>query len=211
MRSKIIEGLDGRPKWLEWRHAGIGSSDASVIMDVSRFKSREELREEKSKSFTGEDQANSYIKERGNRIEVLVRSILEDKHQTGYPATNFECVDFNFMRASLDGYSQSTKVGIEIKLLSVFNPTKPNTETAGYKKWQEAQKGIIPEEYVPQVQHQLMVTGAEKLFFVGLKDVKGQDILKDNLAIVECFPDKAYQDRLFLEECKFWRQVSERR
>lgn len=208
---KQVFNFPDRKLWLEWRHQGIGSSDASVIMDVSRFKSREELRIEKSNPFTGEDQANSFIKERGNKIETLVRAILEDKHQTTYPSMNCTHEGFDFMRASLDGISEDRKTIIEIKLLSVVNPEKPNYTTEGYKKWEAARAGKVPDEYYPQVQHQLMVTGAERCWFVGLKDIKKQDVLYDNLAIIEVLPDKGYITTLAKKEFEFWWQVQERK
>src|SRR5207249_3760503 len=44
----VIVGLhQGTPEWREWRHTGIGSSDACVIMGENRFKSVAELLREK--------------------------------------------------------------------------------------------------------------------------------------------------------------------
>lgn len=201
-----------RKLWLEWRHGGIGSSDASVIMDVSRFKSKEELRVEKSMPFTGEDQANTYIKDRGNKIEIFVRTALEDKHNTTYYPLNCSHEGINFMKASLDGISEDRKTIIEIKLLTVVNPDKINTNTEGYKKWQSAyENNKVPDEYYPQVQHQLMITGAEKCLFIGYKEVKGRpSSIEGNLAIVEVFPDKEYIDQLAKKEFEFWWSVQKR-
>lgn len=205
--------FDNRELWLEWRKGGIGSSDAAVIMDVSRFKSREELRNEKITGVKFEDQANSYVKDRGNYIEGFVRTALEDKHQTTYRTLNTINSSFGFMRASLDGISEDKKTIIEIKLLSVLNKDKPNYQAAGYLKWQAArEKNEIPVDYYPQIQHQLMVTGADRCYFVGYKEIKGEAPKPEgNLAIVEVLPDKNYIRELAKREFAFWYEVQERK
>jgi len=208
---KIVVNFPDRLTWLNWRHSGIGSSDASVIMDVSRFKSREELRVEKSQPFTGEDQANSYIKERGNRIETLVRTVMEGKHGHTYAPMNCIHDAFEFMRASLDGISPDQKTIMEIKLLSTVNPVNINTSTPGYQKWIGVAKGIVPEEYYPQVQHQLMITGAERCWFVGCKEERGNSsITEQHLSVCEVLPNKEYIEQLAKKEFEFWWQVQQR-
>ena len=43
----IIELVQGTREWLEWRHKGLGASDASTIMGENRFKSAAQLLQEK--------------------------------------------------------------------------------------------------------------------------------------------------------------------
>lgn len=201
-----------RESWLKWRKGGIGSSDASIIMDVSRFKSREELRNEKVTGIKLDDSVNQYVKDRGNKIEGFVRSALSDRHNTDYQPINCIHNGFEFIRASLDGISSDKKTLIEIKLLSIVNPEKPNYESAGYLKWVAASQGEVPFEYWPQVQHQLLVTGAERCYFVGYKEIKGQvPNPEGNLAIVEVLPNLEYIRMLANKEFEFWFQVQERK
>lgn len=199
-----------RLKWLEWRHTGIGSSDASVLMGVSRFKTRKQLLIEKYYPFSGEDQANSYIKDRGNKIEIQVRKYLEDMKGTTFSAMSCESKVFPFMKASLDGISPDNRTIIEIKLLSSVNPAKVNKEAEGYIKWDKALQGAVPREYYPQIQHQLMITGADVCLFVGYKEVKGDYIVtSDKLAIVAVYPDKQYIKELAKKEFEFWYEMNE--
>lgn len=201
-----------RQEWLKWRHNGIGSSDASIIMGVSRFKDWESLLREKSGPVQPEDTSNSYIKERGNKIEFQVRMFFEKQKGQNYGAKNVEHGIFPFLRASLDGCSEDCKSIIEIKLLSSVNPAKINTEAEGYKKWLAARNGEVPKEYYPQIQHQLFVTRAEVCFFVGYKEVRGNQIVtEDKLAVIPVYPDKEYMQKLFLEECRFWYLTQERK
>lgn len=211
MRYTEIPGTD-RDTWLDWRRAGIGSSDAAVIMGVSRFKTREQLLIEKAQGFKAEDQSNAYIKDRGNKIETQVREFLEKDTGQTFAAMSCMMVDFPFIRATLDGATQDRKTITEIKLLSVFNPEKPNKQAAGYIKWEKAVEGAVPEEYFPQVQHQLAITGADVCIFLGYKEVKGDlKVTTDKLAKILVVPDKDYIRQLLRKEFEFWLDVIELR
>ena len=67
----IIELQQGTDQWREWRHNGIGSSDASIIMGENRLKSPSELLREKRGSArdSGQNQAMT----RGIRDEPEAR------------------------------------------------------------------------------------------------------------------------------------------
>ncbi len=202
---KTEEGLQSRPEWLQWRHEGIGSSDSAVLMGVSRFNDWPHLMDEKVSSAAAEDNSNTYIKERGNKIEFQVRMFLERSMKRTFSAMNAEHLVFPFIRASLDGASEDRKTIIEIKLLSSVNPAKVNTEAEGYKKWLAARNGEVPKEYYPQIQHQLFVTGADVCFFVGYKEVRGNQIVtEDKLAVIPVYPNREYITKLMKEEFRFW-------
>lgn len=209
----IEAASDNRPEWLLWRHAGIGSSDVPAIMGVSRFKTRQQLLMEKSTGYRGEDDSNKFIKNRGNQVEKYVREFLEkDRGQSLQP---FSCAhkSFPFMRASLDGGTPDREIITEIKLLSIQKPDKINTEAEGYIKWLAArEKGIVPKDYYPQIQHQLFVTGAKMCMFVGYKETRGEYFINNSkLVIVEVLPDKEYIRRMAEEEFKFWFEVEQLR
>lgn len=200
-----------REEWLAWRHQGIGSSDAAVVMGVSRFKEIEDLIEEKALPSSGEDQSNSYIKDRGNKIEVQVRKFLEEKYGHTFTAMSCESTWFNFQTCTLDGISPDKKIICEIKLLSSVNPAKINKEAEGYIKWDKARQGEVPREYYPQIQHQLMITEADYCLFVGYKEVKGNyEVTEDKLAIVKVYPNEDYIEDLMKKEFIFWYKVSKR-
>lgn len=208
VRFREIEKVN-RDLWLEWRHQGIGSSDAGVIMNASRFNNRDSLLASKSLPVAPEDTSNSFIKERGNKIEFQVRMFLEQKYGQSFSALNTEHTVFPFIRASLDGASEDRKTILEIKLLSSINTSKINKEAEGYKKWVAAkEQSVIPKDYYPQIQHQLFVTGADKCLFVGYMEHRGNQIVtEDKLAIVEVLPDNAYTKLLMRSEFDFWLDV----
>ncbi len=206
-------GLQLRDRWLQWRHAGIGSSDACAIMGESRFNDYNALLEEKVLPEPLEDNRNAYIKDRGNKIEFQVRMFLEKHMGKSFTACNTEHTVFSFIRASLDGFSEDKRTIVEIKLLSSVNPANINTQAEGYKKWVAArEKQIVPAEYYPQIQHQLFVTGADLCFFVGYKEVKGNQVVtEEKLAIVPVMADKDYQRRMLQRCFEFWSEVYFRR
>ncbi len=211
MKFSVVPKHNDRKEWLQWRQDGIGSSDACIIMGASRFKDRKTLLVDKSLPFI-EEEENTYIKERGNKIEFQVRMFLEKKYGQEFSALNTVNTAFPFMRASLDGACKDVKTIIEIKLLSSVNPAKVNKSADGYLKWEAAKQGGVPAEYWPQVQHQLMITGAERCLFVGYKEERGNQVVtQDKLAIVVVEPNKDYIRQLAHEEFKFWYEVQERR
>jgi len=204
MKYKELE-FKNRKEWLHWRTSGIGSSDASAIMNTSRFATYESLLINKATN-PEENTENLYIKERGNKIEGWVREYLEKKIGKSLQPVNCESLDFPFMRCSLDGATANRELILEIKLLSSVNPAKINTEAEGYRKWNDLRnKGIVPVEYMAQIQHQLMVTGAEDCTFVGYRELRGERALDPtNIASQIVNRDEKYIDRLAELEFKFW-------
>jgi putative phage-type endonuclease len=155
-------------QWLEWRKHGIGSSDAPAIHGKSPYKTALELWNEKVSSEV-KDEASGYILEKGNRLEPIFRSRFQsllamelNLDEINFEPKLFELESLNFLRASLDGYAfiEGYKIGIEIKLVgqavwkAVANESLP------------IRGGRVPENYWIQMQHQMTVTGLDKMYFV---------------------------------------------
>lgn len=196
-----------RQEWLQWRKGGIGSSDAPIIMGVSRFKTRYELWEEKTSTETKEDDSNQFIKDAGNQAEGKIRHFFEIMSGKHFDPALYEMQNYQFLRSSLDGaYRWNGKIEeiIEIKLLGDADPDK---------KWTNAKENnIVPPEYFPQIQMQLMVTSAKKCYFVAYlydKDDKflQKDMDRSKLAVVEVFADDSYQADLMSMCLQFWTSV----
>lgn len=190
-----------RQDWLKWRKKGIGSSDSPIIMGVSPWKTVGELYLEKVDPFDPvEDTTNQYVKDLGNEVEPKVRSLFELYLGESFSPSLVEMEQFSFLRASLDGRSEDKKTIVEIKL-------------SGKDDWQASRgKGIVPEKYYPQVQHALMVSGAERCFYLAYlfsaykEDSKRLSL--NNLAIIEVLSDKDYQANLLKKEIEFWQNVT---
>lgn len=193
--------------WLKWRQGGIGSSDAPIIMGVSRFKTIEQLLGEKTGTSTKDD-TNQFIKDRGNRIEPQVRHIYEDIMGISFNPVSVYNTEYPYLRASLDGMDEGGNLIIEIKLMTTAAPGKRNENTEGYKKWLAAKDdNKVPVDYYPQIQHQLGVTGLPACVFIGLRETRGKEIFREDLAIFSVLRDDEYIKDLQIKSNMFWEKV----
>jgi len=174
-------------------------------MGKSRFKTPLKLLREKSGPPIPESEDNKYIKERGNRIETIVRELAETRFGFKLPACNAMSTRFPFIRASLDGFCAEKECLVEIKLLSSQSKEKFNPSTEGYQKFLALQKNnTVPEDYYPQIQHQLYVLGLEWCFLIGCAELRGQAITQDDLVYGVVERDNDYIKKLVAKECDFW-------
>lgn len=181
MDNKLIQGT---PEWHKLRRDHIGASDAPVIMGVSPFKTPHRLWEEKL-GLVSSDVSNPGI-EYGKKMEEPARRAYEKF--TGNlvaPAVVFH-PDRDYMMASLDGLTFDKKIAVEIKNVCAEDHEK-------------AKKGIIPEKYFPQVQHQLAVLEISVLHYFSFR--------QGDFALVEIERDDNYIRHLYFSEEEFWKCV----
>ncbi len=180
----------GSDNWLAWRATGLGSSDAPVIMGVSPWKTPHQLWEEKAGIVKREQTAN-WATDRGNRLEPIARARYELESDVEMPPATCKHYQYEFLLASMDGWNPKLKKGLEIKC-----PGRPDHE--------KAMAGNVPEKYYPQLQHQIMVTGAESIdyysYYVpkGVRDDQGESVT------ITVKPDLDYIRDLFKKELDFW-------
>lgn len=175
-----------KDKWTEWRSKGLGASDAPVVMGVSPYKTRLVLWEEKvglAAPYEG-----NWATRRGNELEPKARAHYELIYNTPMPIAFVEHKDHPFIRASLDGYNEEKSIVLEIKC-----PGKDDHNTA--------KAGKVPDKYYPQVQHQLLATGAKLVHYYSFDGEGG--------TLVEVIPDLLYIERLKAELISFWDMVKE--
>lgn len=168
--------------WLHWRRGGIGSSDAPIIMGVSPWSTPFQLWQEKTGRVKRE--MSNFATERGNMLEPKARADYELRSGIEMPPILCQHKDYPFMRASMDGGNEQLRCGLEIKC-----PGKKDHEIALIE-------GRVPEKYMPQIQHQLMVTGFEWIDYFSFDGEKGVSI--------RVYPDMEYIARLTQKEIEFW-------
>jgi len=167
--------------WTLWRKKGLGSSDAPVIMGVSPWKTPLQLWEEKigiGKPFQG-----NFATQRGTDMEPKARAAFELEIGDEFPPVVAEHINYPFIRASLDGFNVGLDTILEIKC-----PGKDDHATA--------KAGKVPEKYWPQLQHQLLVTGAKCLFYYSYDGESGATVIVQ--------PDLQYIENLLRQEIAFW-------
>lgn len=179
------------PEWYTWRQGGLGASDAPIIMGVSPFQSRFELWLAKTGKGSKPDFHPNAIKAmvRGTLLEPVARTCYEKKVGVSFESdVNVIHPQYDFIRASLDGYNAAHNRIVEIKC-----PGKVDLE--------EARKGRVPKKYLPQVQLQLALTGAVACDYFTFDGEDG--------SAVEVLPDIEYQAKLIAEMVIFWDMVQQ--
>lgn len=176
----------GTPVWHEFREKGIGSSEAAIILNLSEYKTPYELWCEKTgvaeNAFTG-----NFATERGQALEPRAREHYELETGIVMKPVCFVHPKYEFMRASLDGYNEEQNIVLEIKC-----PHKSN-------HYELALKGEVPLQYMAQIQHQLLVTGAKVAHYYCFNGTEG--------ALVKVEAMEGFQENLLDCAIKFWKCV----
>jgi putative phage-type endonuclease len=188
---KIIRLKQTSPRWHKWRAKGIGGSDASAVMGESGWTSPDELLAEKLGLRTVEENERMA---RGRRLEPEARARYCREYGIKMTPVCVSHDEYPWLRASLDGWNDEHRLVLEIKC-------------PGYWTHVKALRGYVPDYYTAQVQHQLLVTGADRLHYASYfpdTDDSGRSFPDEcQLAVVEVRPDPVYQDRLLEAERAF--------
>jgi putative phage-type endonuclease len=151
---KIIELIQGSPEWHAHRAKHFNASDAPAMMGASKYKSRTDLLKELSTGITPEiDPATQRRFDAGHAAEAAARPIVEARlGESLYPVTGTETVDGLNLSASFDGITMLHDAGWESKLL--------NADLVDSVRAEE-----LEPHYYWQLEHQLLVSGAERIYF----------------------------------------------
>jgi predicted phage-related endonuclease len=168
--------VQGSPEWQAFRLEHFGASEAAAMLGISSRVSRTELLHMKHTGTAQEfsDWVQENILDHGHQVEALARPLVEDLIGTElYPVTCSE----GLLSASCDGLTMAEDVAFE------------------HKQWSEALADAVnddqlPDEYMPQCQQIMMVTGAGKVVFVC------SDGTLDNFVRMDVLPDPAWQERI---------------
>ena len=149
--QKIIQGT---PEWHEFRAKHLNASDAPAMMGESPYKTRDALLREKATGVVAEVSSETQRRfDDGHRFEALARPLAEKIiGEELYPVVGSE----GKFGASFDGMTMLGDVIFEHKTL--------NAALAAIDP-----DGQLPLYYRIQMEHQLMVSGAEKCLFMASK------------------------------------------
>ncbi len=173
---EIIDLNQNSEDWLESRKAFIGGSDVAAVMNISPYKTRFQLWEEKLglREFKG----NEYIFQKGHALEDRARTIYELTYNIDVPPKVIRHKDYSFAQVSLDGFNLEMKKAVEFKYV-------------GEKVFDRVlEEEFIPDHYVCQVQYQLFVTGFRDMDFVAYSEKR------DSIATIKVLPDMEYIARM---------------
>ncbi len=153
---KVFDVIQGSPAWLALRAGYRCASEAPVMMAASSRTKRSELVRMKA---TGDekdysDWVQKNLLDKGHEVEALARTLLEaDIGEDLYPTVGVS--DDDTMLASLDGFTMDEATIFEHKMWSRALAAAIEsglTEFPNGEEW--------------QLEHQLLVSGAERVLFV---------------------------------------------
>lgn len=186
----------GSPEWCQFRLTHHGASEAAAMLGLSKKATRSELL--RMKHLGDSKQFNDWVQENvlnyGHEVEAMARPLAEDIiGQDLYPVTcsnelmppwaSYE------MSASCDGLTMGEDIAFEHK--------QYNAELFVAVKACE-----LPDEYMPQCQQIMMVTGAKMVYFFV------SDGTPENLAYVVVHPDEVWQERILKGWCQFEKDLA---
>lgn len=146
--------VQGSEEWLALREEYCTASEAPSIFGESKYKSRTALLNEKKGVKEAISSQTQKIFDRGHETEDLARSLLEfETAETFEPIVATIEIDGLKLLASLDGLSEDHKTIFEHKL---WNKTLV----------ENVLNEVLEPTYYWQLEHQLLVTGAERVLFM---------------------------------------------
>lgn len=179
-------------EWLDWRKKGIGGSDAPIILGISPWKTPYELWEEKTGVIKPDKEENTFITEKGHRLEPKARALYEIENDgKDFPPELVERQDRPEHRASLDGRNAEIKKTLEIKFVG-----------AG-EKWLMALNNEIPDYYMAQMQWQLYVTGDDSVDYIAYNEKENK------IKVIPVLPDLNFIKKMVKTVDKFWEKVKD--
>ncbi len=178
---KILSLQNDSPEWLNWRRSVVTSTDCASIMGVNPYCKIDRLRLKKL-GLIPEEEVNQYM-QRGKNLEPEAREKFNKDNGMKMTPLIVESSEYPFLGASLDGIAKNGKSLIEIKC-----PQK--------KSMIEVQGGIVKPLYIAQMQHALLVTGADICYYYCYDGIDGYTI--------EVYPDKEWQQEYLPKAEEFW-------
>lgn len=147
--------LQGTPAWHAYRTTMYNASDAAAMLGVSPYKTRTQLMHEQYTGITPEIDAQTQSRfDAGHAAEAAARPRAEEEiGEDLYAVVGSLEVEGLPLSASFDGLNMEGTVVWEHKLLNVALAESLSMH-------------IIPEQYLPQLEQQLLVSGATKALFM---------------------------------------------
>lgn len=152
---KILNLVQGSEEWLAARKSYFTASEAAAMLGLCKQQTRSQLLHAKVTGTAKEysDYVQKHILDAGHEVEAMARPIVEAAiNDELYPATGTKEVDGLHLLASFDGLTMDWETGFEHKQL--------NKELI-----ESIKNGVVPDTHWPQLEQQLLISGAERFIF----------------------------------------------
>lgn len=163
---KVHNLIQGSPQWHAFRASCDGTaSEASAMLGMSPYKTRDQLIAEKATGITEEVSASKQIIfDKGHANEAAARPVAESVvGEELYPATYSLEIDGLTLGASCDGVTMDESIAWECKTL--------NKELA-----ERLPNDDIPSYLMPQLEQVLLVSGAERMMLTAFDKAYGNGV-----------------------------------
>ena len=153
---QVLSLTQGSQEWLSARLQHFTASEAPAMLGLSKYSTRNDLLAMKKTGVAADvAPATQALFDRGHAAEAAAREIAERIiGEELYPCTGSAVIEGLPLLASFDGLTMAEDVVFEHKL---FNAALADHIT---------KTGELPDTHWPQVAHQCIVSGAEKVLFM---------------------------------------------
>lgn len=183
----IVSLTQGTKEWLEWRHQGIGASEAPTIMGENPWKWPDQLRIEKKRAVREGTQNEAMAT--GTALEPVARAHYCSTVGMVVEPACLQSLEHDWLRASVDGITADGQRVVEIKCgQSVYR------KTAGSRR--------APDYYYGQLQHILAITGLPVIDFLCF-------FPPNPPLLIEVRRNDAYIQKLLAAEKAFWQRLKD--
>lgn len=189
----MLDIAQQQQQWLEERRTGIGGSDAAAVLGLDPYKTALEVYLEKRGEIQAPDLSTNRAVQWGTRLEAVVADYYADVMGITLmqPATILRHPDHEFVVGNLDRFSPERRLVLECKTAGLaFN----------LEGWGESGTDLVPERYLLQCMHYLLVTGydrADIAVLIGGQDFRIYHVARDEEMIESMLP----------RYCEFWERV----
>lgn len=158
----------GSPEWHALRAKRFGASEAAAMMGVSPYMTRSELLRHKKTGIVPEVDAQTQRRfDDGHATEAAFRPVVERIiGQDLYPVVGTLEVDGLPLLASFDGLTADDETGYEHKRI--------NNDLRALR---DAEAPMVPEQYVWQLEQQMLVSGARGIWFCASDGTEDDSLL----------------------------------
>lgn len=172
LQASIVQLAQGSPEWLAYRLAKRNASESAAVLGLSPWTTPYQLWLMKTGRHV---QAVTHAMQRGTDLEPAARLAYEEQTGLVMQPLVLEAGEYS---ASLDGMTLEGDLILEIKC-----PVRGCRSDL----WQDVSAGNVPDHYMAQVQHQLMVAGADQAH---LWVFDGQHGVLCEIAREDCWMDR---------------------
>ena len=157
IKTTVMDAPQGSPAWIAHRTNSLNASELAIVMGLSKYKTRAQLLAEKATGVAPEVDAETQRRfDKGHEYEAIARPWGEEiVGDMLYPTV---------LSAEVEGLSRPLSASLDGQDLMPDHTWEHKTGRADLLASLEA--GVIPEEYHPQMEQGLMLSGASRCLFM---------------------------------------------